>query len=51
MNKVKLPKFKCKRCGHQWMPRKEQIPICCGKCKSPYWNTKKVNWSDKCGRL
>ncbi len=36
---VKIPKFICLRCGHKWYPRKEQRPLCCGKCKSPYWNT------------
>jgi predicted Zn-ribbon and HTH transcriptional regulator len=36
---VKLPTFTCLRCGHTWHPRKETIPIKCGRCKSPYWNT------------
>lgn len=35
---MKLLKLKCKRCGHIWIPRKEEIPQRCGKCKSPYWN-------------
>jgi hypothetical protein len=35
---VKLPSFTCKRCGHTWHPRKEQVPVCCAACKSPYWN-------------
>ena len=36
--KIKLPVFTCKRCGHKWHPRKERKPICCARCKSPYWD-------------
>jgi len=35
--KVKIIKLKCKRCGHEWIPRKEKVIICAG-CHSPYWN-------------
>lgn len=35
--KVKLPKFQCLRCGHQWSPRSEEVPVRCAFCKSPYW--------------
>ena len=35
---MKLPKYKCIRCKHKWIPRKETVPIICPKCKSPYWN-------------
>lgn len=38
---MKLPKFKCKRCGHKWIPRKKDKPLICPKCKSPYWDRKK----------
>lgn len=34
---VKLPHFECLRCGHKWHPRNEEVPVCCGFCKSPYW--------------
>jgi Zn finger protein HypA/HybF involved in hydrogenase expression len=35
--KVEMPKkLKCKRCGHQWQPRKENV-IHCPHCCSPYW--------------
>ena len=43
--KVKLHKIKCKRCGHRWMPRHEDVTIC-PKCKSALWfkkNDKKVS--------
>jgi len=33
--------YKCKRCGWTWMSRKNQVPITCAKCRSPYWNIKK----------
>ncbi|MBA7546620.1 hypothetical protein ES705_39012 [subsurface metagenome] len=34
-------KLKCKRCGHRWMPRVENV-LLCPRCKSPYWNKDKV---------
>ena len=37
MAKVTIPKLKCERCGHSWVPRKSEITIC-PRCKSPYWN-------------
>lgn len=40
MVKFKVNKAKCKRCGHEWVPTKEEI-IRCAKCKSPYWNTER----------
>ena len=33
-----IEKKKCIRCGHTWFPRKEQMPVICPKCFSPYWN-------------
>ena len=38
--KVKLPIFKCKRCGHEWNPRKPDVRQC-PKCKSAYWDQDK----------
>ena len=35
--------YKCKRCDWIWMARKEEIPITCPKCRSPYWNKKRIN--------
>jgi len=35
---VELPKLRCLRCGHAWIPRTESKPALCPKCKSPYWN-------------
>jgi len=36
--KITLTGFKCERCGHEWVPRGEEEPAVCPKCKSPYWN-------------
>ena len=47
--KVKLPpNLKCSRCGHEWQPRKEEVVIC-PKCKTPYWNKKRIKDDDKKG--
>ena len=35
--RIKIEKLKCKRCGHEWTPRQEEIRIC-PRCKSPYWD-------------
>ncbi len=35
--KIKITKLLCKRCGHQWVPRREDI-VKCPKCQSPYWS-------------
>src|SRR5260370_145696 len=43
--KVQLGGYRCKRCGHEWLPRKpksgedpSEPPRICPKCKSPYWD-------------
>jgi predicted Zn-ribbon and HTH transcriptional regulator len=30
--------FQCERCGHKWVPREDESPRVCPKCKSPYWD-------------
>lgn len=40
--KVKIKKLKCKRCDHEWIPRKKEVVVC-PECKSPYWNKEKNN--------
>lgn len=30
--------YRCERCEHEWVPRREEEPRVCPKCKSPYWN-------------
>ena len=37
MQIIELKKMKCKRCGHEWVPRKKEI-VLCPKCKSPYFD-------------
>ena len=39
---IKTEGYKCERCGNEWVPRnKEESPIICPKCKTPYWNKPK----------
>lgn len=39
MTEIQLPpQLECKRCGHKWTPRQNNVKIC-PKCKSPYWDT------------
>lgn len=40
MAKVKLTVmgYRCERCAHEWIPRDDQPPRVCPKCKSPYWD-------------
>lgn len=41
MEKIKIKKqLKCKRCGHEWNPIKDEI-FSCPKCHSPKWNVDK----------
>ncbi len=53
MAKVQLSGYRCERCGHEWLPRKQEEgkqqpdPRVCPKCKSPYWNTPRKNPSAK----
>ena len=38
MGEITVKGFQCDRCGHQWVPREEDYPRVCPKCKSPYWD-------------
>ena len=33
----KIPALSCLKCDYVWIPRTEQKPLVCPKCKSPYW--------------
>ena len=35
---LKIKGYRCERCSHQWLPRREEKPVICPKCKSPYWD-------------
>ena len=35
--------FQCTRCDHEWIPRGTKEPKNCPACKSPYWNTPRMN--------
>jgi Zn finger protein HypA/HybF involved in hydrogenase expression len=38
MAEIMLKGFQCERCRHKWVPREDEQPRVCPKCKSPYWN-------------
>ncbi len=38
--KIELVMLKCKRCGYEWTPRKQNVRQCPG-CKTTYWNKEK----------
>ena len=42
MARIKIDGFRCERCGHEWIPRRNSPyrtnPKTCPKCKSAYWN-------------
>lgn len=35
---IKTRGWECVRCGHQWVPLREEPPRICPKCKSAYWD-------------
>lgn len=37
---VRLPEFRCVRCGHRWHPRAPQKPNRCAGCKVLHWDRK-----------
>lgn len=38
---MNILKLKCKRCGYEWIPRTENLPKQCPRCKSPFWQEDK----------
>lgn len=38
--KIEMPVVECKRCGHEWRPRKSDVRKC-PKCQSVYFDTEK----------
>lgn len=47
---MKLPKFNCKRCSYQWIPREEKEPKVCPDCNSPYWNKERRHGGSRIGK-
>lgn len=35
--KIKIQKIECLKCGHSWVPRKEDVRIC-PKCKTAFFD-------------
>jgi len=46
MVRVKLPRLKCLRCGHEWIPQQEEVKIC-PRCKTKHWDTPKKDRQGK----
>jgi Zn finger protein HypA/HybF involved in hydrogenase expression len=46
-NDMELPTRECKRCRHKWILRKPEEPITCPRCKTPYWNRKRIRGKKK----
>ena len=44
--KIEINQVTCERCKHKWYPRSPEVVIC-PKCKSPYWDKKKVRLTKK----
>lgn len=38
--KIETTRITCKRCGHEWTPRKEEVRVC-PKCHSVYFDLDK----------
>ena len=38
MARITLEGYRCERCDHKWVPRDNNVPRVCPKCKSPYWD-------------
>ena len=43
MAKIQLTEYRCERCDHEWVPRAEESPRVCPKCKGPYWDVPKTS--------
>lgn len=37
----KIKYYKCSRCHHEWLPKNEDKPLTCPKCRSVYWDREK----------
>lgn len=52
MGEITLKGYKCERCEHVWVPRDEERPRVCPKCKSPYWDRpRQANMAKKLDRI
>ena len=47
MAEIKVSGYQCERCQYIWVPRREQRPVICPKCKSPYWDRPRKGEAEK----
>ena len=38
---INLPKLICQKCGHEWVPRQDEVRQC-PNCKSVWWDQPKI---------
>ena len=38
MNTYPLPRHRCQKCGHIWIPRRDEKPAVCPECKTKHWD-------------
>lgn len=36
--RILVQAYHCERCSHTWLPRSEERPLLCPKCKSLRWD-------------
>jgi Zn finger protein HypA/HybF involved in hydrogenase expression len=44
--KIKPIKLKCEKCGHEWIPRTDDVRMC-PKCRTAFWDVKKDKKDDE----
>jgi len=42
--RIRIIAFHCEQCGHTWLPRSEERPALCPKCKSLRWDKIGKRW-------
>lgn len=43
MGEINIRAYQCERCSHRWVPRQQEKPRVCPRCKSPYWDLPRKN--------
>ncbi len=43
MKQIMIQKYRCKKCGFEWIPRIEGMPKLCPSCKCRKWHNYKLS--------